>query len=57
MLGVDDPILGQAVIAWVVLLQGRLLREQEVLLHCNRTLEPFMVPKYLEFRDNLPRTS
>ncbi len=56
VVGVDDPVLGQAVKAFLVL-EGAELSEKQVLAHCRANLEDFMVPKYVEFRDQLEKTS
>lgn len=56
VVGVDDAILGQAVKAIVVTAGGSALSREEILAHCARRLESFMVPRDIEFRDALPRT-
>jgi amino acid adenylation domain-containing protein len=57
VIGVPDDILGQAVHAIVTLKAGTTLTENEVLSYCKQHLEDFMVPKHVEFRDELPKSA
>jgi long-chain acyl-CoA synthetase len=56
VVGVPDAVLGQAVKAYVTLKPGAQLSEREVIRHCLARLESFMVPKFVEFVDELPKT-
>jgi amino acid adenylation domain-containing protein len=55
--GIDDPVFGQVVRAFVVLAEGAVLSERDIIRHCALQLEDYMVPKSVEFRDCLPRTA
>ncbi|EJN02156.1 class I adenylate-forming enzyme family protein [Phyllobacterium sp. YR531] len=55
VIGVDDPVLGQSIRA-IVVLSDLNLTDREIIRHCARNLEDFMVPKSVEFRVSLPKT-
>ena len=57
VIGVSDPVLGQAIKAFVVVAEGIALTDKQVLAHCRAHLEDYMVPKHVEFRSELPKTS
>ncbi len=57
VVGVSDFLLGQAVKAFVVLKKGLKMMEKDVQRYCSQHLEDFMVPKYVEFMDELPKTA
>lgn len=54
--GVPDSTLGQAIKVFVVA-DGLPLTEMDVLRHCRAHLEDYMLPKYVEFCAELPKTS
>jgi long-chain acyl-CoA synthetase len=55
VVAVPDAMLGSALKAFIVC-KGPPLSEAQVLAHCRAHLEDFMVPRLVEFRDQLPTT-
>jgi acyl-CoA synthetase (AMP-forming)/AMP-acid ligase II len=56
VIGVPDPMLGMAIKALIAPLEPGALTERDVLSHCARHLEDFMIPKLVEFVPELPKT-
>ena len=57
VVGVIDPLLGQAIKAYLSLQPGSMLTQRDVLRHCRANLEDYMVPQLVEFRDTLPKNA
>jgi long-chain acyl-CoA synthetase len=55
--GVPDPYQGQAVKAWVVLRPGQKVTADELRAYCRQKLAAYKVPKHIEFRASLPKSS
>ena len=56
VIGVPHDLLGHAVKAFVVADPALGYGEAQIIAHCRARLEPFMVPRWVEFRDSLPKT-
>jgi amino acid adenylation domain-containing protein len=56
VIGLPDPILGQSIKAVIALAEEGALSERDVVSHCARHLEDFMVPRAIEFVHELPKT-
>ncbi|RPJ62222.1 MAG: hypothetical protein EHM12_04675, partial [Dehalococcoidia bacterium] len=54
--GIPDKYQVEAVKAWVVLRQGEQLTAEQLQSYCKDKLTAYKVPKYIEFREALPKT-
>jgi crotonobetaine/carnitine-CoA ligase len=54
--GVPSELGEDDVMAVVVLKGGQTLRAEELVQHCEERMAKFMVPRYIEFREELPKT-
>jgi long-chain acyl-CoA synthetase len=57
VVGVSDPVRGEAVKAFVVLRPGTSLTEAQLVEYCRLHLAPYKVPHTVEFRTQLPKTA
>lgn len=57
VIGVPDPIRGQAPKAYVVLAEGTQLSEDEIQAFLADKLSPFEIPRFFEFRGDLPKSA
>ncbi|MCC7118924.1 MAG: long-chain fatty acid--CoA ligase [Anaerolineales bacterium] len=55
--GIPDPKSGETVKAWIVLKPGETMTEDEVKEFCKERLASYKVPRQVEFRTELPKTT
>jgi long-chain acyl-CoA synthetase len=55
--GIPDPRRGETVKAFVVLRPGETATEDEIIEYCKAHLAPYKVPRSVEFRDDLPKST
>jgi len=55
--GIPDAKSGETVKAWLVLKPGETMTEDEVKAYCKEHLAPYKVPRQVEFRSELPKTT
>ena len=56
VVGIPDPVLGLAIKAVIALETFSTLSAADVIRHCAKHLEDFMVPKHVDIRDQLPKS-
>lgn len=52
----DKGLRGEVPKAFIVLKEGMEMTREEVISHCRKKLADYKVPKYVEFRESLPKT-
>jgi long-chain acyl-CoA synthetase len=57
VVGVEDPLLGEAIQAFLALRPGYTYTEREIIKYCLAHMESFMTPKYVKFLSSLPKSS
>ncbi|MDI3316984.1 MAG: long-chain fatty acid--CoA ligase [Bacillota bacterium] len=57
VVGVPDPYRGETVKAFVRLRPGASATQEEIVAFCRERLTPYKVPKLVEFRDELPKST
>jgi long-chain acyl-CoA synthetase len=56
VIGVPDEMRGEVVKAFVVLREGKATTEEEMRNWCKQEMSAYRVPKYVEFRNELPKS-
>ncbi|MCL6478713.1 MAG: long-chain fatty acid--CoA ligase [Peptococcaceae bacterium] len=57
VVGVPDPIMGEEVLAFVLLREGSQVIPEEIQKFCVDKLARYKIPKYIRFVENLPKTA
>lgn len=57
VVGIPDEYRGEAVKAFIALKPGASINEEEVLTHCRKHLAAYKVPRFVEFRTQLPKSA
>ncbi|MER2106255.1 MAG: long-chain-fatty-acid--CoA ligase [Solibacillus sp.] len=55
--GIPDPYRGETVKAYIVLKEGMSVTDKELNAFCRKNLAAYKVPRFYEFRDELPKTA
>jgi fatty-acyl-CoA synthase len=56
VVGVADEKFGEQVGAWIILKDGQLVSEEEIVDFCKNKISHFKIPKYVFFTDKFPMT-
>jgi acyl-CoA synthetase (AMP-forming)/AMP-acid ligase II len=55
VIGVDDPILGEAIMALIIAKDKKWHDKEKISNHLKTKMTPIKQPKYIEFRDSFPK--
>ncbi|MER2111108.1 MAG: long-chain-fatty-acid--CoA ligase [Solibacillus isronensis] len=55
--GIPDPYRGETVKAYIVLKEGKSFTDKELNEYCRKNLAAYKVPRFYEFRQELPKTA
>lgn len=55
VIGVDDPVLGEAVIALIIPKEKNWSDSEKIMQYLKGKLPPLKLPKYIEFRESFPK--
>jgi long-chain acyl-CoA synthetase len=56
LIGLKDPVQGELPKAYIVLREGETATAEEIIAYCKTQLAPYKVPKFVEFRSDLPKS-
>jgi acyl-CoA synthetase (AMP-forming)/AMP-acid ligase II len=56
VIGVPDPKLNEAAVAYVIPKQGERLTESDIIAHCKGQIASYKVPRHIRIVDDVPRT-
>lgn len=57
VVGVPDPVMGEEVMAFVLLREGGSMDPEQLRKFCSDKLARYKIPKHIRFVDNLPKTT
>ncbi len=55
--GIPDAYRGETVKVFIVLKKGQLATERDIINFCKDRLAPYKVPKFVEFRESIPKST
>lgn len=57
VVGAPDKLMGEAIVAYIVLKPESIVNEKEMMKHCHSLLPAYKVPKVYKFVETLPKTA